>query len=43
MGITSAIEKRKHYIDKFGKDKFAQIERMLKERAKEVGIDMYVL
>ena len=40
IGDFRAIEKRKHYIDKFGKERFAQIERMLKERAKEVGIDM---
>ena len=40
LGQFRAIEKRKHYIDKFGKERFAQIEKMLKERGKEVNIDL---
>lgn len=40
MSEDLAIEKQKWYEEKFGKDKYEQIQSMVSSRAKEVGIEM---
>ncbi|KAI0707418.1 thioredoxin-like protein [Earliella scabrosa] len=40
MSEDLAIEKQKWYEEKFGKDKYEQIQSMVSSRAKEVGIEI---
>lgn len=40
MEEDKALDKWTWYMEKFGKEKFEQIQSMVSSRAKEVGVDM---
>ena len=40
MEEDKAVDKWTWYLEKFGKEKFEQIQSMVSSRAKEVGVDM---
>ncbi len=40
MTFARAVDKRERYNEKFGKERFVQMEKQMIERGKEIGINL---